>query len=670
MRRSLNRKTVAADLPKIRVGLVQVNNSFSNQNYFPYSVGILQAYAERHLKNPDRYEFLLPIYRRIPVEDTVQKLIEAHVVLFSTYVWNMRISLEIAQQLKQAKPDILTVFGGPQVPHWAEEFIRTNPFVDIACHGEGEQITLPLLERGIFGSWDEVTSISYLTPDGALVQNPMCERIKDLATIPSPYLEGTFEPLMQANPNEHWIALWETNRGCPFSCTFCDWGSAVQNKVYTFDLERIRQEANWFADHKIEYIFCADANFGILPRDLDIVNYVAEIKQKKNYPHALSVQNTKNATERAYLVQKTLSDAGLNKGVTISFQSMDPETLKSVKRSNISTESFQELQRRFTRDKVETYSDMILALPGETYDSFANGISTIIENGQHNRIQFNNLAALPNAEMGDPDYRKKYGMEIVETKIVNIHGSLTVPVGEVEEKQELVVATKSMPRENWVKTRAFSWMCALLHFDKIFQIPLILAHEICAVPYRELIEVFTENRSADFPITNGIREFFLAKARDIQQGGAEYCESKEWLNIWWPADEYIFIQLCVENKLNTFYAEAEKAISLFLQKKFLTMPPDVLREAITLNQSLIKRPFQTENTTLKLTYNIWEFYQSVLEGARIPLIEKPSLFQIDRISARWNTWDDWFREVVWFGNKKGAYLYTNNKIDTEIAGHF
>ena len=249
---------------------------------------------------------------------------------------------------------------------------------------------------------------------------------------------------MHAHPQERWLLLWETNRGCPFSCTFCDWGSATAAKVYQFDLPRLFAELDWMGDHKIEFIFCCDANYGILTRDLDITEYAVQVKERTGYPQALSVQNTKNATERAYKVQKTLAEAGLNKGVTISLQSLDAPTLEAVKRRNISAESFMELQRRFTQDSIETYSDMILAMPEETYDTFVDGINQVIENGQHNRIQFNNLSILPNAEMGDPDYQKRYGMEVVQTKIINIHGSLTAD--EVQEYQELVVATTSMPR--------------------------------------------------------------------------------------------------------------------------------------------------------------------------------------------------------------------------------
>ena len=654
----------------ITVGLVQINNSFSGQNYLPYSVGILQAYAQKYLKRAEDYDFLLPVYRRIPIEEAGRQLEGVDIVLFSTYVWNIRLSLEIAKYIKRLNPDVVTVFGGPQVSDRVEDFLRKNPFIDIACHNEGEQVLLSILENCFLGNWESVPSISYLANGGTLHRNPRAERIKDLSVIPSPYLEGVFDPLMKANPSEQWLVMWETNRGCPFSCTFCDWGSAVQSKVFRFDLERLYRELEWCAEHKIEFIFCADANFGILPRDLDIARYAAEMKKKYGYPHALSVQNTKNATERAYQVQKLLAEAGLNKGVTIAFQSLDPTTLEYIKRDNISSESFRELQKRFTRDGIETYSDMILGLPGETYESFANGVSSTTEHGQHNRIQFGNLAILPNAEMGDPEYQKKHGMVTVESRAVIYHGVIAETNREIHETQELVVATSTMPPEDWVRTRAFCWMTALLHFDKIFQIPLIVLHETCSVDYRELIEVFSEGMLNTFPTLAEVRSFFLEKARHIQNGGEEFCPAPEYLNIWWPADEFMFIRLVRGNKLNAFYEEAEKALLDFLQEKFIAIPPGVLHEAIELNRSLIKIPFQTQDLELALSFNIWEFYQSVLTGTAIPLEEKPNGFRIDRTSKRGSSWDDWYREVVWYGNKKGAYLYGQSPAGKEKEGHF
>jgi len=506
--------------PVLKIGLVQINNSFSGQSYLPYSVGLLQSYISHHHPQPQSVRFLLPIFTRMNVDAAVEQLSAADVVFFSTYVWNACISSEIAKRLRQKHPRVGIVFGGPQVPDRAEEFLREHPFVDLAVHGEGEKAALDVVLAWKDKAWDRLAGVSFIDAEGKFHNKPKGERIKDINAVPSPFLTGIFDEVMKANPNQKWIALWETNRGCPFSCTFCDWGSSTQSRVFQFGLDRLKQEADWFATKKIDFVFCCDANFGILPRDIEIAQYVADVKQSRGFPSALSVQNTKNATERAYQVQKILADNGLNKGVTIAMQSVDKTTLKNIKRDNISLASYQELQRRFTRDRVETYTDLILGLPGETYESFKTGIATVIENGQHNRIQFNNCSILPNAEMGDPEYRRKHGIEVIESDIINIHGSLADADNEIVEKQQLVVATATTPHEDWARTRAYCWMVALMHFDKVFQMPIVLARELANVPYGRILDEFGEGDFGDCPTLKEVRDFFFAKAKDIQNGGA------------------------------------------------------------------------------------------------------------------------------------------------------
>lgn len=653
------------------VGLVQINNSFSQANYLPLSAGLLQAYAQAQSRRKQELRFLLPLFARQTVEASVQHLLQADVVGFSTYVWNIRLTLAIAAELKRRKPSMLVVFGGPQVPDRPEAFLQEHRFIDLAVHGEGEVVFTQILDgmRGADWSvedWGELSGVTYWK-DGVLTHQPKASRLRDLSQIPSPFLGGVFDPLMEAYPGQQWLGLWETNRGCPFSCTFCDWGSATQAKVFQFELERLKEEVRWFASHKIEFIFCCDANFGILPRDLEIAQYVAQTKNETGYPHALSVQNTKNATERAYLVQKTLADYGLNKGVTLSMQSMDRHTLKSIKRDNISLDSYQELQRRFTRDRIETYCDMILALPGETYDSFVDGVDALITNGQHNRVQFNNLAILPNAEMGDPAYQKKYGMGTVEIKLVNIHGSLNESEDGIYETQDLVICTDSMPAEDWVRTRAFCWMTAFLHFDKVFQIPIVLAHQLGGATYRQILTQFAEIEDQAYPVLSGIGRFFRETARNIQQGETEYVRSREWLNIHWPADEYALIQLVREGRLEAFYREALQLLGSCLQQE---IPPHLLEQAARLNESLLKRPFVDSDIEMDVDFNVWEIYQGALVGEQVPLAQGKWHHRIDRTRQRWSSWDDWCREVVWFGNKKGAYLYGNEVTQAQYEGHF
>ncbi|MFA5778966.1 MAG: radical SAM protein [Elusimicrobiota bacterium] len=637
-----------------KIGLVQINNSFSNQNYLPYSVGLLQAYAQKYLSNKETFDFLLPVYKRIPVVTVLEKLSTADIIFFSTYTWNIKISLEIAKQIKKNKPQVITVFGGPEIPaNDIQNFLQKNPAVDIACIGEGEKTFLSILENYSTQKWSVVPSISYFDKNKKFHKTQTISRISNLEEIPSPYLNDVFKPLMEANPNENWIGLWETNRGCPFGCTYCVWGSDTQNKIYTHSLEKLYREIDWFSRHKIEFIFCCDANFGILPRDIEIIKYIADNKKKYGYPKAFSVQNTKNSTMRIYNIYKMMSDAGLSKGVALALQSVNPETLRSIKRTNISVDTFHELQKKFNEENIETFTDIILALPSETYETFINGVCSVIENGQHNKIQLINLSVLTNSEMDELEYQKKYGFEIVETKLVNIHGSLESE--EIQETQKLVVGTNTMPKNDWIKARVWSWMVSLLHFDKLLQIPFITLHNTYSIDFREMINIFTYEKTT--PILSEIYSFFIDKAKIIRSGGAEFCESKKWLNIWWTPDELVLINICTGNKLSDFYKQSEQILSEFLNQKKIRNYKDILHDSIILNQNLIKLPFQNKNLDLKFSYNIWEGYRAGLGGKKFSLTTGNYNYEIDRTSIKWSSWEDWCREVIWYGNKRGLYLY-------------
>lgn len=669
--------------PKLRarVGLVQINNSFSGQNYLPYSAACLQAYVKEHMDPTSEVSFLPMIYKRSPVREIVEALLSADVVGFSVYVWNANISLEIARRLRKERPNIVIVFGGPHVPDKAETFLRTNSFIDIVVHNEGEQSFLKILDVIDTRDWEGTTGTSFLDKKNRFVRTEPTPRMRDLGLLPSPFLNGIFDQLIEENPAEKWIGLWETNRGCPFQCTFCDWGSATAAKVNQFDLERLYLELDWFVDKKIEYIFVCDANFGSLKRDIDISKRVAELRAQTGFPQGFSVQSTKNATERAYVTQKILAEAGLNKGVALSMQSLHASTLENIKRANISLDTYLELASRFTRDKIETYSDLILGLPGETYESYLSGIDQLIQSGQHNRIQFNNLSILPNAEMGDPEYLSKFQMETVTSEIINIHGSRETLDDDVLETQEVVISTFSMDREHWRKARSLSWMIAFLYFDKVAQIPIILFNELTGLGFTKIFDAFMHVNQADHPILHRIIEFFDKEANSIQMGGAEYSYSKDWLGIYWPADEYVFIELTQDNNLADLYSELLSVLLGLGSDGLDQLGKRALEEASLLNLSLISQPFEKGTDTVDCSFNLIEVWRGICEGEPVPLAEIPTAYQIDRDLRSYSDFNTWCREIVWWGNKKGAYLnpvlcvqsrssYTQGGFDSELAGHF
>ena len=256
---------------------MQINNSFSGQNYLPYSVALLQTYVQKMSADPGRYAFLPPLYKRVRIADAVEALKDADLVGFSTYVWNGRISLEIARRLKAAKPGMVIVFGGPHVPDQPEAFLRANPQIDLAVHNEGERTFLSLLEAFPDRSaWAVVPGVSFVRAGRQLraqrQHRPRARSRRDSLAVPRRRVRlASWRPIRTRAGS----ACGRPIAAVPFRCTFCDWGSATAAKVTKFGEERLYREVDWFAEKKIEYIFCCDANFGIQKRDVDIAKYVA-----------------------------------------------------------------------------------------------------------------------------------------------------------------------------------------------------------------------------------------------------------------------------------------------------------------------------------------------------------------------------------------------------------
>ena len=98
-------------MSKLKIGSVQINNGFAGQYYLPYSIGTLQAYFLKFSKNPNRYKFINPIYKRLLLDECVDYLKDCEIVVFSTYVWNINISLAVAKKLKEIDSTKFIIFG-------------------------------------------------------------------------------------------------------------------------------------------------------------------------------------------------------------------------------------------------------------------------------------------------------------------------------------------------------------------------------------------------------------------------------------------------------------------------------------------------------------------------------------------------------------------------------
>ena len=224
-----------------------------------------------------------------------------------------------------------------------------------------------------------------------------------------------------------------------------------------------------------------------------------------------------------------------------------------------------------------------------------------------------------------------------------------------------------MPPEDWVKTRVFCWLTSLLHFSKLLQIPFVLLNRIGGVGYRKLIEIL-DTDSATCPVISGINDLLRRKAISIQDGDCEFVPSEEWLSIWWPADEYVFIKLCSDNLLGQFYQEAEALITCYLNTHDIAFSATLLNDAFRLNAAMIKKLRDDESEHIRVGSNLYEVYRAALTGRSIPLVEGDFHYNINRHPRPWNSLDEWCREVVWYGSKSGSYLWDCMRAESHASG--
>jgi hypothetical protein len=238
------------------------------------------------------------------------------------------------------------------------------------------------------------------------VRNPDRERIADLNMLPSPFLTGLFDVFRDVP--DLFVTL-ETNRGCPYSCTFCDWGSATASRVRQYDLDRVFAELEWCAKAPVTSISVADANFGMFKRDVDIAQRVAELRQANQYPQAFGVSYAKNTVKHLQHIIATLSDAGIMTQGVLSLQSMDEGTLDVIHRSNIKTERYDQLAGEMRRARMPLMIELMMGLPGQTVTSFAEDLQQCIDREVPARI--NHTTLLVNSPMNDPSYLAEQRIE-------------------------------------------------------------------------------------------------------------------------------------------------------------------------------------------------------------------------------------------------------------------
>ena len=386
--------------------------------YLP--IGMVTAYLRAHDGGAlaQNYNICRPLLGGVashPLADMLERIRESEqpICLLSSYVWNHKINMATARDIKTANPEAIVIIGGPEIPKFdgiTETFLEQHQEIDVVVLGEGEiaaaEILSALLDEAEAihnGALGRVGGIAYNCSSGPC-RTSKRERLKDINVLPSPYLTGEYEPWFRDISN----AVIETNRGCPYGCTYCDWGSATLQKVTRFDPARVIAEVEYIASTRAPVVFIADANFGMLEQDIEIAHAIVDIRKRTGFPQKLNSNFAKNGGRRLMEVIKILHRGGLLPTGIIALQTTDEDVLKAIRRDNIKTSSYIKMMEYFNSENIPMASDIMVGLPGQTVDSLERDLQFCFDwklsaNGNYTSM-------MPNAPMAQESYAKRFAI--------------------------------------------------------------------------------------------------------------------------------------------------------------------------------------------------------------------------------------------------------------------
>ena len=364
--------------------------------------------------------------------------------------------------LRKRRPEAVCILGGPNFPHLPElqeQFLAERPHVDVYAYLDGEvgfsNIIESILAAADLKTFREslktiaIPGGSHLNAAGRLVAPPSPIRLKELDEIPSPYLLGLMDPFFDGRLSP----MIQTNRGCPFQCTFCSDGTALVSKVNHFSEERVRAELTYIGERvpqNIKALFISDLNFGMYARDSNIAGYIADLKKKHDYPHYIDTTTGKNSKRRVINNIEKLSGS---LSLSMAVQSLTPKVLKFIKRDNMRLDDFLGLKPAIKGAGLPTIAEVILGLPGESKQSHIDTLDKLLSL-ELDQVFAYTLMLLNGTELNTPAQRKQFAYE---TKFRVIPRDFTsMRTGEkVVEVEEVVVGSNTLSFEDYVECRKF-----------------------------------------------------------------------------------------------------------------------------------------------------------------------------------------------------------------------
>lgn len=490
-----------------------------SSDVYPFAIANLAAYATAYIRGGHKLDIRL--FREPQDLKAALESERPDLAAFSSYAWNHQLSLHFARYARRLHPGLTTIMGGPNyplTPSEKERFLREMPEISVAVRGptyEGERAFLQFVQRfadvglraeGIFE--EPIPGSDWIDPrTGEFVSGPEPPRIQDLDEIPSPYLHGWLDDYYASG----YFPMLQINRGCPFTCTYCNSAPIGNSKIYGHSLANVQTDLLHLAKHvRKEIPLCfADDNFGMYPIDVEVADYMAWLQETYGWPNYIRTTTGKNRGERIIQVMRKLHG---KLPMTAAVQSMNPQVLVNIRRSNIKLSTYAEIQREVRAQGMQSYGEVILGLPGETKESFLKGIRDLLSTGVQ-RVSAHQLMLIHGAPMAEPDSRAQFRFD-TRFRVVarNLGRYLDEPTIEVE---EMVVSTPTLSFEDYLECRVFHLLLTIYYYEGNYEEFFAYARSLNIEPFDLVRYMQSRLDQAPAPFAAMINDFVAESKEEL-----------------------------------------------------------------------------------------------------------------------------------------------------------
>jgi len=444
----------------------------ANEAWLPTLWAQAKTYYEKHGKKKDQWHWA-PCYAD-GFGDDFEKIkslinrVKPDVFAISLYVWNYTIAHKVATWVKEQWPHCLVISGGPhQYFKHDDQWFKKNTHLDVSLPGEcfGELCIQEILDNiNDNGSLDfnQISDVCYPSPKSKTVmfskkQMSVKERSSfdfqwSAMSAQLPELRDFISYHNRTISNSKILSILETTRGCPYGCTYCDWGGGINTKVISRNLDLVKQDIDALCQLNLDFVYFSDANFGIFgARDVEIIGYLAQRRKQSLQTFNIGYGGFAKTPNRLKYIKEILKtdvkhNLSILGDIKISMQSLDPEVLHNLDRKNIPLDlQMDTLQNLSYFKRLPLYVELIYGLPGINLDKFYHELDVL---GERNlNIQWYPWMLLPEAPAYGRQYREQHNISVTERTRSGWNYNKDV----IEEYSEIVVGTSTYTHNDYLE---------------------------------------------------------------------------------------------------------------------------------------------------------------------------------------------------------------------------